>query len=445
MTFLPLLPLLARAATEVYYRLTIAGARVPAAGPVLVVANHPNSLLDPALVAAAARRPVRFLAKAPLFEDPKVSWLVKGAGAIPVYRRADDPSLMDRNVDAFRAVHAALTAGSAVAIFPEGASHSEPSLAPLRTGAARIALGAHALLGRAFPIVPAGLTFARKDEFRSPALVLVGEPVRWDDLGPRGEADAEAVRALTDRIAEALRAVTVNLESWEDRPLVETAVRIWEAQTGARPDRAARLARLEASTRVLAGLRARDDAPSRALIADVGHYARRLARLRLRPADVTADLSVSRGVWWSARRAHLLMPLAVVLAAAGFLLFWVPYQATGTVVRRRHLDVDETSTWKLLVGLGVYAAWMVALAGAGWLAAGPPGVVRVLLGGPAVGMLGLLVRERWRGAWGDSRRFFLLRSRRDLLAALLTTQQDLAVRLQNAYDAHQAHGGPRDR
>ena len=84
MWLLPLFPRIARGAAFTYYRIRYGGEAVPRAGPVLLVANHPNSLLDPVLVVAAARRPVRFLAKAPLFVDPKVGWLVKAAGAIPV-------------------------------------------------------------------------------------------------------------------------------------------------------------------------------------------------------------------------------------------------------------------------------------------------------------------------------------------------------------------------
>ncbi len=134
----PLFPWVARVGAFTYYRMRSGGETVPRRGPVLLVANHPNSLLDPLLVAAVAGRPVRFLAKAPLFADWKIGWLIRAAGAIPVYRRADDPASMDRNEEMFRAVHAALAGGAAVGIFPEGLSHSEPALAPLRTGAARI-------------------------------------------------------------------------------------------------------------------------------------------------------------------------------------------------------------------------------------------------------------------------------------------------------------------
>src|SRR5687767_14443711 len=124
----PFLSHVSNAALRVYYRLHRAGGAVAPNGPVLLVANHPNSLLDPAMVALAARRPVRFLAKAPLFTDPLVGFLVRGAGSIPVYRKADDPSQVSRNEEMFRAVHDALGGGAAGGIFPEGVSRSERSL-----------------------------------------------------------------------------------------------------------------------------------------------------------------------------------------------------------------------------------------------------------------------------------------------------------------------------
>ena len=139
---LPHMAWIARASARIYYRIRVEGEAPPQTGPVLFVANHPNSLIDPVLVAAAADRPLRFLAKAPLFEERLVGPLMRATGSIPVYRRQDDPDLMDRNASVFEAVHAAIADGAAVGIFPEGLSHSEPSLGRLRTGAARIALGA---------------------------------------------------------------------------------------------------------------------------------------------------------------------------------------------------------------------------------------------------------------------------------------------------------------
>ena len=138
MSLAPLIPTFSMLAARVYYRFSVAGTQVPREGPVLLVANHPNSLLDPMLVAAVAGRRVRFLAKAPLFVDRKVGWLVRGADSIPVHRKADGEASMEGNVEMFSSVFAALAGGAAVAVFPEGISHNRPSLAPLRTGTAQI-------------------------------------------------------------------------------------------------------------------------------------------------------------------------------------------------------------------------------------------------------------------------------------------------------------------
>jgi glycerol-3-phosphate O-acyltransferase/dihydroxyacetone phosphate acyltransferase len=426
---LPLFPWISRAAAFVYYRVTYAGEPIPHTGPALLVANHPNSLFDPVLVAAAARRPIRFLAKAPLFSDRKVGWLVRGSGAIPVYRQADDPAQMSRNTDMFRAVYAQLAAGAGVALFPEGLSHNDPALAPLKTGAARIALGAHALTGRAFPIVPVGLVFRQKDVFRSEALVLGGPWITWEDLASHDPEDPDAVRALTERIADALRGVTVNLERWADRPLVECAVRIWEAEHAVPPDLAARVSRLDATVRMLADVRHRAHAEGSALAREVLAHCRRLRRLGLRPADLIADVGLRRGVAWAAGRIHLVFPVAAVLAALGFALFLVPYQITGTIVDRMRPDEDTRATHKLLVGSATYGLWIALLVALAFGLFGAGAGVGILLGVPLIGMVGLTVRERWRGAWQDVRRFLLLRSRRDLVAALRARQRMLGERL----------------
>lgn len=417
---------LARLAAAIYYRLNISGT-VPSDGPVLLVANHPNSLLDPMLVLAAAHRPVRFLAKAPLFDDPKVGWLVKAFRSIPVYRRHDDPTQVGRNDEMFRAVHAALGAGAAVALFPEGISHSEPSLTPLKTGAARIALGAAPLIGRDFPIVPVGLVFREKDRFRSAALVLVGAPVEWQDVAMRGEADVDAVRDLTERITTALRSVTVNLDSWHDAPLVETAVGIWEAGRGAGADGAERIRRRRITTELLASVRAREDVEGLALADDVAQHRRQLDRLGLTPRDLAADVRGGRAYRWAVMRLPLV--LGAALALVGWLLFLPPYHVTGVVVDRLAPEIDTRSTWKLMLGAVIYAVWVVLLAAVAGVLFGWWTAPVVCLGLPLIGMASLLVRERWRGSWGEARRWLLLRSRRRLMTTMRRQQGELETRL----------------
>ena len=429
MWLLPLFAGLARLASHIYYRVRFTGPAIPA-GPVLLVANHPNSLLDPTLVVAAGSRPVRFLAKAPLFSDWKIGWLVRGAGAIPVYRKADDPGQMARNEDVFREVIDVLKTGAVVGIFPEGISHNEPGMAQLKTGAARIALGAAAQLGYAVSIVPVGLSFHAKEIFRSDAYVVRGVPLAWGDLISRGADAAEAVRELTSRIDAALRKVTVNLAEWEDQPLVETALRVWEAEHDTPSREGERLTRLEFTTKTLERIRASHDGVEPSLITDVRRHDRRLRWLGLRPSDLVADVGANRAVDWAARRLYLLMPIGVVIAVVGAIVFWPPYKLTGVIVDRLGLTRDTRSTWKLLTGIVLYLIWLIVVvwfmgAAFGWVAA----LASVLLI-PGVAISGLHVRENWRSTWDDVRRFFLLRTRDDLVEKLREEQSALAKRLE---------------
>lgn len=433
MWLVPAFSAVANAAVRIFYRITITGERVPQNGPVLLVANHPNSLLDPLVVCAAARRPVHFLAKATLFDDPKLGWVLRGVGAIPVYRRVDDPALMERNVQTFAAARAALGNGSAVGIFPEGTSHSAPAMTTLRTGAARIALGSYAEHRRPFPIVPVGLVFRQKDIFRSSALAVVGQAIAWEDLAERGEADQEAVADLTERIGAALKRVTLNLESWEDQPLVDCAQRIWEAEHGAEPSAAARLERMEITTRLLADVRSSGRREWVDLMRDVRAHCRRLARLRVTPRALAISPSLSAGLRWAIVRVTLAGPPAVALAVAGLALFWPPYRATQLLVRSLNLPEDQRSSGKLLVGLITYTAWVSLLAAGAALAWGRWAGLATFISVPLVGITGMLIRERWRGAWSDAMRFFRLRSRRSLVNDLRRDQTELAARLSGLY------------
>jgi len=430
MWLLPALSRVSAFATRSYYRFSLAGAEVPRSGPVLLVANHPNSLIDPAMVATAARRPVRFLAKSSLFGHPAVGWLVRGAGAIPVYRQQDNPAEMRRNMEMFRAVHSALAEGAAIAIFPEGISHSGPSVTALKTGAARIALGAASLHGSGFPIIPIGLVVRDKGTFRSAALAIVGAPVQWDDMAVAGIESGAAVRTLTARIDVALRAVTVNLDQWEDAPLVECAEAIHAAELGVARDDLTRHERVRDTARILEILRHSGDPRWEPLAADVRRHYRALDRLGLRPYDLGEAPRVRAALGWTLRTLPLLAALASGLAAVGIAIFWIPYKLTNVVTHIGRPSEDTVSTYKVLGGGLIFLLWMLLLAlligllvGSGWAL-----LAVVVL--PVLAFATLAITERWSDAWTDIRRFFLLRRSDDLLRELRDTQRALALRLE---------------
>lgn len=430
---------LSRAALRTFYRFERAGGEVPSEGPLLLVANHPNSLLDPAAVCSVARRPVRFLAKAPLFGEPLIGRIVRGCGAIPVHRRQDDATQMHRNEEAFRAAYAALAAGDAVGIFPEGLSHSEPALAPLRTGAARIALGGAALRGTGFPIVPVGLVLRRKERFRSRALVVVGKPVPWADLQAAGSEDETAARSLTERIEEGLRRVTVNLERWEDAPVVECAEAIYAAEFALPFDRALRVRRLREVSGALTALRREDPERLQPVYRAIARYADLLRLAGVVPHRLDRDPSPGAALRWTLRQLVFFVVLAPV-AALGVVLFAVPYRLTGLLPERAGAPKDVQSTWKVLGGIAIYGIWIALLVVvAAWLAR-PPIAVATAMSLPLLGLVTVAVRDRWEEARRSARAWFLLRRKGDLRRRLLERRRLLAERLEAL--RRELEGGP---
>jgi glycerol-3-phosphate O-acyltransferase / dihydroxyacetone phosphate acyltransferase len=229
-----LVRLIARAATLGWFRaVEVTGLeRIPRTGPVLLVANHHGGFIDPALLVAMIPRPIRFLAMASLFRILPLRPLLAFGGAIPVHRArdaAEDGAGTRRNVDAFAACFAHLRDGGAIGIFPEGEASDEAHVIPIRTGAARIALGAHSRGAMGLRIVPVGLIYEDKQRARSRAYVRVGDPIELDsDLAtnpsvPPDETDRDAVAALTRTIEAQLTDAAVDFRSAEQRSALRLA------------------------------------------------------------------------------------------------------------------------------------------------------------------------------------------------------------------------------
>lgn len=424
------MPWMSRTATRAYYRVTVGGAEPPREGPALIVANHTNSLLDTAFVVRASQRRVRFMAKAPLFTYPGLGWLVKAVGSVPVYRRQDDPKLVAQNLDVFRDVYAAIAQGYALGIFPEGTSHSASHLQPLKTGAARIALGAAEQLGgRAFPIVPIGMMFSDRRTFRSAACVIVGASPQWDDLAGRGPKDREAARELTRRIETSMRAVTLNLHDWTDEQLVRLTEEIWRAEFASPDDPQAEMTRLASITKSLAQLRLGDDSTWRSVAREIRAHGRVLGRLGLSPVSLRTDVGTPGAVRWMIRQLPML--LMTPIAAIGLFLFWIPREITGAIgtkASKKEGD-DSVPTFRVMYGGIIFAVWFLLLAIlAGAATTWVLGIVAFFVL-PTLALAAVAVGESGRFVWQSVRRWFVLRRHSDRVDSLRQRQRDLGQRL----------------
>jgi glycerol-3-phosphate O-acyltransferase/dihydroxyacetone phosphate acyltransferase len=202
--------------------------RVPPTGPVLLCINHPNNLIDSFVVGAVLRRKVHYLATASLFRHPLLARFLRAAGAIPVWRKQDDPDTTNRNADTFAACAAAFEGGAMVAIYPEGTTHAEARVQRIKTGAARIALGWETAHPRALAMVPVGLTFEARKSFRARVLVSFGEPLPIGSyVGAYRDDPVKGVDALTTHLQEAMEAEVVNVARIDDARLLRAVEELY--------------------------------------------------------------------------------------------------------------------------------------------------------------------------------------------------------------------------
>src|SRR5690606_23367139 len=154
---------------------------------------------------------------------------------------------------------------------------------------------------------------------------------RWDDLV--GDlSDRAAVRELTERIEQAMRRVSVNLEAWEDEPIVRTAEAVWRAEFGADASPAAEVERLRITTDALQALRASSAAdanPWRTTAVELKAHGRALTRLGLTPDTLVEEVTPAAAASWLLKRL-LLLPL-LPISLLGALFFWIPKQVTVRV------------------------------------------------------------------------------------------------------------------
>lgn len=413
---------------ELFYRRTDLGGKIPEDGPILVVANHPNGLIDPMLLGHITSRQVRFLAKAPLFDMPIVGSILRKAGALPVFRVQDSPGEQDKNEQTFSACYDALAQGSAIAIFPEGVSHSVPHLQRMKTGAARIALGAEARHGfeLGVRIVPVGLTYRNKHRFRGQVATEVGEPIAVSDYAEAFAADPRAAaEVLTARIAERLSALTLNLERWEDLPAVEAADMIYASERGLSLTAEERQPRLREFAEGLRLMRAHDPARVEKLRDQIASFSERMHAIGANPSDL--DARYTPGVL----ARYFLRNLAAVLfglplATLGVVFFYVPYQIPRLVIALQSPPLDIVATVKIGVTLVVFPLWHLLVVALFGLTVGWQGALIAAIGIPICGWYAIRFLERREEALEDAAIFFRLGLRRARKKRLLERRAMLA-------------------
>jgi 1-acyl-sn-glycerol-3-phosphate acyltransferase len=196
------------------------GEHLPASGGAIVVVNH-VSHADPLVVAHfvydSGRWP-QFLGKQSVFDVPVLGWMLRQVRQIPVRRGTVDAA------KALEAAIAAVRAGDAVVIYPEGTTTKHPDLWPMRgrTGVARLWLETGAPVVPVVSWGPQAIFDPRTGKLRprprTPVTVVAGPPV--DLSAYRGAvASAATLYAITETVMNRLRELLAEIRGEPAPPL----------------------------------------------------------------------------------------------------------------------------------------------------------------------------------------------------------------------------------
>ncbi len=194
-------------------------------GPCIILANHPNTLMDAWVIGNICKQPIHYMAKATLFNSPFKQKILRSLNMIPINRRDEGKIAGVANQDSFEACYRVLEEGKTLVIFPEGSSYLERHLRELKTGAARIALEVeNRNQGNLHvQIIPLGLNYLKANRFRSDILVQVGNPMSVESyLEDYQQSAGTAAKRLTEQIRIRLEQLLFNSAAKEEEELTES-------------------------------------------------------------------------------------------------------------------------------------------------------------------------------------------------------------------------------
>ncbi len=394
----------ARWAVRRFYRRIeiVDGDRIPAEGAVLLCANHANSLVDSVIVGITARRPVRFMARAALFDVRGLGALMRALGMVPAFRGMDDQKQVRRNLDSLQTGAGVLVEGHAMGIFPEGMSTDEMHLVKVRTGAARMALQAVEDGTPEVRVAPIGIAYEDKERFRSNVLVRVAEPLDATRFLAAEDGNVpRARRALTAELDARLKSVVIHLENPEWTPWLDDLEVLVPETAGSAddrpPDATGALWQRKRMADAINHFWSSDRPRAEAAAAAIADY-----RENVRSAGLTIDADVLRlsGAGVVATLTGRLAWLAAMFVPAllATIHFIVPYFLVRWIDGRvRDAETGRTTiaTHKLMYGIPVYALWHAGFITAVWFAVDPRVAIVWMIVAPFLGALAL---RYWRRA-----------------------------------------------
>lgn len=149
-------------------------------GPAIIASNHPNSMLDAAIIACLCKQPIHFTIRSDMFNNPLFRFLLHYLHGIPIYRASEEKRKIKGNYQSIARCTEVLKKNGIVLVFPEGITEHNWHFKPVGSATARIiqhALSSDPLMSDTLQLIPVGFTY---NDYRHPAktvMIRTGEPI----------------------------------------------------------------------------------------------------------------------------------------------------------------------------------------------------------------------------------------------------------------------------
>jgi len=326
-------------------------------GPMIIIANHPNTLVDAWLVGNVCKQPIYFMAKGTFFNNKLKMWFLRSLNLVPINRATETKTKGVSNESSFEECYKILEQGKTLVIYPEGNSFMERQLRQLKSGTARIALEAE-YRNRGtlnLKVVPLGLIYLQAEKFRSSILVNVGEAKAVTHHLAEFEANSSmAAKKLTLEFRSQLEKVLVTTQSKEQEELIEHLV------DGIQSRYIGNSKGVEASVDLMKNVRDRVEYLSLMEPWKIEEIQSLLKNInwRVEKLNIKADLldRKFRSVMFIRQIALsiLLMLIAFPVFIFGFIHSFIPFKMTDLLMPKLVKNVEYYAPIAILLGLVLY-------------------------------------------------------------------------------------------
>lgn len=412
-----------------YSRFEVSGEEViPDDAGVILCVNHVNALIDGVVLQASTTKDIRPLARSGLFKNPLLRPILNTIGAVPIYRRNAETSDTSKNEDSFSQVYKLLAEKETIVIFPEGQSHANSYVQEIKTGAARMALGAIKANGIAPVVIPVGMTFTRKKRARTEVLVRYGVPI---DLSiEEGMDEQDAVRLITQLVQKGIESVTLNTKSWKDMALIHRLERFFALRGGKRrkTNLTQRFTALQRLIEAQDLLQQHEPDKVRSLMSKMRMFERLCDACGISHYHLAVNYKPLLLILYTLRTLGIVL-IAFPIALWGILNCFIPYNITKFLTRKLSKDVDQYDTARVLIGFtafslfwGIQSYLVYRYFNLNWS-------IMYLTSLFISAVVALILQGEYRRTLVNLKVFFLFMRKQDLKAYLETKRDELEVEL----------------